>query len=940
MSYRWRPRGRALAGQFGQQDCATCTMMASGPGSALGEFEVPPEDQKSGDELGPFWVPESRTKPQDKNERGLQVKVLMYVQIFLTAGLLWYQWSIDNNFRSRLVPERKPYDLLGAWAVSPLTVPEEVGIANLRAYSAIAKADLQGRPAMQAALVREGAPDIQHAEAELRAFDAAHGDIYGFSQGPLIGEDVILLAYSPDGSKVAVGRRGPGVLICDPDLPSEGKALPEFDGQATELLWSPDGQQLLARAQNDVVYIWRHPELELIARWGIPGVSRSDVAWNPVAARFFVIDYRGTCSVYQYNGFDVPELLRKHSDVEHAVWSPDGELLALTWTAGGVRVVADAGLGQFVEFRESNIVHRSLAWSPDGSMLAMLTKGGDIRLRTRDGEIASFNPPWRVEGARRLYWSPEGRRIAIATSSGPPQILDLDLQREPEVVDMTPWKDREVDEIRWSPDGNWIAFDCGYGQSLLYPVLGAHPRRVVRVADVFGIYSTIAWTNVQSVLAVLPFRDPIQLWNLNAPAEPIVFRSEKFQAAQAVWSPCGNKVAASTRSGIILIHSSDGKVSQEVGAQRPSEVTRLVWSRDGTRLAAVYKDGEMWLYSADRDQEPVVFKHRQHLIETVEWSSDGAHFATTANDKAVALWRINEPGKPYLWLRHRAIANRVAWSPSGDRVATGLIDGTARFWNADGTGQPIELASHKRPIAWLAWSPEGRRLATAGETGPVRVWWAHHGSDLQFREPLGSGIREGAWNADGTILALLLRNGEAWLVDAGAVPSESLSDFLARASAKEREDYEASHYRFPRNPERPYAFTRMDRLHGHEGKLHLVTWSSDGRFLLAVNDEGVAHIWNRESLEAPVMLRHHGIEAASFSPDGSRIMTLSKEGEIRIWTFAWKLLRERLWELIPRDLDADERRQYMGESPEAAQETSWRRSRERQLRQESRVKSR
>ena len=74
-------------------------------------------------------------------------------------------------------------------------------------------------------------------------------------------------------------------------------------------------------------------------------------------------------------------------------------------------------------------------------------------------------------------------------------------------------------------------------------------------------------------------------------------------------------------------------------------------------------------------------------------------------------------------------------------------------------------------------------------------------------------------------------------------------------------------------------------LRGHEREVLSAAFSPDGTRIVTASKDGTARVWAANGSGEPVILRDHqgGVLSASFSPDGKRIVTASTDSTARVW---------------------------------------------------------
>ena len=72
----------------------------------------------------------------------------------------------------------------------------------------------------------------------------------------------------------------------------------------------------------------------------------------------------------------------------------------------------------------------------------------------------------------------------------------------------------------------------------------------------------------------------------------------------------------------------------------------------------------------------------------------------------------------------------------------------------------------------------------------------------------------------------------------------------------------------------------------HTDLVRSVAWSPDGTLVASVGDDGVAYVWNAETLEPALTLATGPDRSIAWSPDGARLATAGASGTLQIWNSA------------------------------------------------------
>jgi WD40 repeat protein len=214
--------------------------------------------------------------------------------------------------------------------------------------------------------------------------------------------------------------------------------------------------------------------------------------------------------------------------------------------------------------------------------------------------------------------------------------------------------------------------------------------------------------------------------------------------------------------------------------------------------------------------------------------------------------------------RNGAIQN-VAFSVHGDCIASLGVNHWARVWDSR-TALPItgELP-HYHALAGMAFLPDGGRLLTWANDSLAQVWNIPEGKP--YCEPLR--------HADRVLRAEYRQRGQSELVLTTLSLRDSGSSRLHTGAAQMWEVAEAPH-------QGDVEFGIVP------GGIHTSTVSADGRRIAIGRVDGVVAVHDRLTGAAVCGPLHvngkGGAPKLLFSPDASRMLTTTAQGEVSVWS--------------------------------------------------------
>lgn len=263
----------------------------------------------------------------------------------------------------------------------------------------------------------------------------------------------------------------------------------------------------------------------------------------------------------------------------------------------------------------------------------------------------------------------------------------------------------------------------------------------------------------------------------------------------------------------------------------------VTWSEDAT--VRVWSDGRT---SHPPGRNEVTIEHAKRPVTLVTHSPDGVTQVLRNIQGPTQLVGVVEAK-----LTHEKEITDVAFSRDGARVVTGSHDHTAKVWNVADGSLAAHLVGHRDAIRTVAADVGGKVVATGSKDQSVRLWNGETGEVRRVLDGHASGVAEVSFSPSGAVLASGDEQGviRVWNVAGGDLR---------------------------------YTFT------GHAGRIKVLAFSHDGNRLLSAAEGEPARIWNLETGGLAATLDVSGpIEDALFLRSGNRFLTLSMDGEVKVW---------------------------------------------------------
>ena len=312
-----------------------------------------------------------------------------------------------------------------------------------------------------------------------------------------LGDHVIRLAWSPDGTRLAAAEVSGPVTLFDIATGTAQVRLAGHDFGTTDLAWHPTADLIATAGQDGHARLWDTKTGELRGACPAGAAWVEHVAWAPAADRLAVAAGR-KLTLWDGAGRRVRSYPDAKSTIADLAWSRDGRTFTTAAYGGLTQWSADADEPCHHFEHEGSCL--AIAWSPDEKFVAAGNQDATIHFwRRPDGDDAQmFGYLGKV---RELSWDRTSRFLATGgapvvtvwdfAGAGPEDTTPLSLEAHEETLT----------QVAFSPLGPLLATAAGDGQIFLWLVDPARDKPILSHALTSGV-SQLAWTPDGRTLAV------------------------------------------------------------------------------------------------------------------------------------------------------------------------------------------------------------------------------------------------------------------------------------------------------------------------------------------------------------------------------------------------------------------------------------------------------
>ena len=319
----------------------------------------------------------------------------------------------------------------------------------------------------------------------------------------------------------------------------------------------------------------------------------------------------------------------------------------------------------------------------------------------------------------------------------------------------------------------------------------------------------------------------------------------------------------------------------------------LAFSPDGVSLAIGYASSEVeFRRFADGEIIRTLTGHGG-MIKSCAFSPDGMIFLTASEDRSLRVWSTVTGTLLKEFHGHDQAVNSAAFDASGSRIVSAGADGTLRLWSVASEGKKQSIPGHAASITACALTADGRFAISGSKDHTLKVWDTETGKESAAFTGHSHPVTGCAVSRNGKVVlsSSIGQDSIQWdrVTGAELIKSEGPRSILKSCGfAPDGGHFVTGGLGLLKIWGGKPAGFESDRpiLEGHDGDINACLFTPDGTRILSASDDGTLRLWDFSTGRELLILRGHTdpVTSCGIYPNGRYAISGSVDKSLRIWS--------------------------------------------------------
>lgn len=615
---------------------------------------------------------------------------------------------------------------------------------------------------------------------------------------------------------------------------------------------------------------------EIFVQLGHAGMVKATVI-SPDGTRIATGDVEGNIRLWDADSGREIRSFRAFDNVAGLRFTPDGTRL---FASGYRSVNLAASLWYVRNGQEIKQFDSQADMSPDGKTIQLwsgqlpgeVTHGSWDVATGKEGEQQVVLFP---EDSREYAFSSDGKLALVVSTTGRLFLFDV----------------RAGKVLKWFVDTPDYASQMKYIRGAFHALFSPDNRRI------------ITWSSYSPFPGEPPVNYVLETWDAGT-GKKITLRGHSDRIESVIFSPDRTQIASAGMDGSIrLWDATTGKLLKIVVAPETNHGDKewfvaISFSADGRYLLSASHDAKLWDCATGKLLK--TFTGFASASTAAIFSPDGSRLAFGNHEGMLGLLDLRNGSVLQRVGAHQVDTLSLAISPDGSQLLSGGIgEPQLKRWSFPGLIEQASYAGHASRVISTCFSPDGQRAASGGDDGILKIWNIKDGAAVASARVADYKVYQCSFSSDNTLIRTVglmkTRGDNSRIAEWGINGLQFRHDLGAGLLAPDRTHaLVVEPVKDPTSaPQRTYHLLNLaskKQEGSFAGIEQGVLAFSPVKKLLLVNDYDKSRLifYDATTGKNWVSSSAHTapINSADITPDGTRAVSTSDDGTIRLWNTA------------------------------------------------------